>query len=369
MTATIKTTVIKDPSATVNNVTLSGDGSVAIGGTGFIKVPAGTTAQRPASANTGDLRFNTTTGLVECFDGTSWGELRFATNFFSINGEAVEISSTPYIISSYGLYQIETLHQFTRDVRIELWGGGGGGGYNNTPSRGGAGGYARGQFRPNVGDTFSAIVGRGGLIGSAAYPSAYPDGGGGYGAFGGGGGGSSRFGPQVTSGNENVTSNSFYLIAGGGGGGSSWISSGTPGGAGGGTNGMDGLGYYSSDGINCTGKGGTQIAGGAAATGGRITGYSVAGAKYSGGRGYGSGGGGGYYGGSGANGYYAMSGGGSGYLDTSTMSNTAMAQATSGSLTHYISPDPLGTRPGSAGYGGDTGSNVGFDGAIAIYLV
>lgn len=343
--------------------------SVSIGGDGAFKMPSGTTAQRPTSPSVGDLRFNTTLNLVEYYDGTNWLELQFKGNILSIDGTPVEITTTPYIISSYGLYQMEVLKPFTGDVRIELWGGGGGGGAANTPSRGGAGGYARGQFTPSVGDTFSAIVGRGGLIGSASYPSAYPDGGGGYGTFAGGGGGSSRFGTQITSGNENVTSNSFYLIAGGGGGGSNYISSGTPGGAGGGTDGMDGLGYYVSDGVNTQGIGGTQSAGGAAATGGRITGYSVAGAKYSGGNGYGAGGGGGYYGGSGANGYYAMGGGGSGYLDTVTMSSTAMAQATSGSATHYISPDPLGTRPGSAGYGGEATGAVGYDGAIAIYLV
>jgi len=41
--------------------------------TGGLYLPVGTTAQRPASPATGQMRFNTTTGSVETFNGTSWG--------------------------------------------------------------------------------------------------------------------------------------------------------------------------------------------------------------------------------------------------------------------------------------------------------
>ena len=47
---------------------------VDISGTGSLKIPVGTTAQRSASPVAGDLRYNTTTGGFEGYS-TDWGEL------------------------------------------------------------------------------------------------------------------------------------------------------------------------------------------------------------------------------------------------------------------------------------------------------
>jgi hypothetical protein len=43
-----------------------------INDTGFLKLPVGTTAQRPASPLTGYVRYNTTTGQAEIYNGTTW---------------------------------------------------------------------------------------------------------------------------------------------------------------------------------------------------------------------------------------------------------------------------------------------------------
>jgi len=40
--------------------------------TGFIAIPAGTTAQRPDPATIGDFRFNTDSGVYEVYNGTQW---------------------------------------------------------------------------------------------------------------------------------------------------------------------------------------------------------------------------------------------------------------------------------------------------------
>ncbi len=40
--------------------------------TGGFYLPVGTTAQRPAAPATGMVRFNTTTGLVEIYNGSAW---------------------------------------------------------------------------------------------------------------------------------------------------------------------------------------------------------------------------------------------------------------------------------------------------------
>ena len=43
-------------------------------GTGAIKLPVGTTAERPTAA-TGQLRFNTDTSNFEGYNGTEWGAI------------------------------------------------------------------------------------------------------------------------------------------------------------------------------------------------------------------------------------------------------------------------------------------------------
>ena len=60
--------------------TLDGTGYVSVGGKGFdlsaatsgIVLPSGTTAQRPAGAPAGMMRYNTTLDQVEVFDGVDW---------------------------------------------------------------------------------------------------------------------------------------------------------------------------------------------------------------------------------------------------------------------------------------------------------
>ena len=71
-------TVEVNPVDTASNVSVnvqasSGVLSYADSATGGLFLPVGTTAQRPASPATGQMRFNTTTGSVETFNGTSWG--------------------------------------------------------------------------------------------------------------------------------------------------------------------------------------------------------------------------------------------------------------------------------------------------------
>lgn len=52
----------------------SANNNFSVGGTGFVDLPAGTTAQRPASPNSGMVRYNTSLGYFEGY-GTSWGKI------------------------------------------------------------------------------------------------------------------------------------------------------------------------------------------------------------------------------------------------------------------------------------------------------
>lgn len=54
----------------INDVTTYID----LAGTAAVKVPVGTTGERPTGI-TGHLRYNTTTAAFEGYNGTSWGSL------------------------------------------------------------------------------------------------------------------------------------------------------------------------------------------------------------------------------------------------------------------------------------------------------
>jgi hypothetical protein len=81
-------TVIDDvrdmPTGGIINITHTGalttGGNTTINGVNFLKVPVGTTAQRPGQAAqpavaTGQIRFNSSLVSFEGYDGTSWGDL------------------------------------------------------------------------------------------------------------------------------------------------------------------------------------------------------------------------------------------------------------------------------------------------------
>ncbi len=60
----------------VNDIVVTGssttNGKPTFNSTEALKLPAGTTAQRPVTAVLGDLRFNSTTGLQEFYNGSDW---------------------------------------------------------------------------------------------------------------------------------------------------------------------------------------------------------------------------------------------------------------------------------------------------------
>jgi hypothetical protein len=93
--------------------------------TGAAQLPVGTTAQRPASPVTGQMRFNSTTNLTEVYNGTAWVGVQ-----------------TPY------LAQV-----------LIVGGGGGAGGYGGA---GGAGGVIQGSLTLTSGLNYPVTIGAGG---------------------------------------------------------------------------------------------------------------------------------------------------------------------------------------------------------------
>ena len=58
---------------TLTGLTVSGN--ILMSGTGVLDIPAGTTGQRPGSANTGMFRYNTTLNQFEGYSNTGWGAI------------------------------------------------------------------------------------------------------------------------------------------------------------------------------------------------------------------------------------------------------------------------------------------------------
>jgi hypothetical protein len=189
-----------------------------INDTGFLRIASGTTAQRPPTPLVGMVRFNTTLGILEGYDGMGWVVLTeqpvtdlysFTTATFTNGGQTGPFGPTvvqardgltgpevnnwknnaSFFFTSDGI-QIWTVPS-TGNYRIEVWGARGG---DVNGTRQGLGARMRGDFSLTQGQTIRIIVGQAGGDTVAS----------------GGGGGTYVFG--------NVTDTLPLIVAGGGGG-------------------------------------------------------------------------------------------------------------------------------------------------------
>ena len=268
--------------------------------TGYLGLPKGTTAERPASPHAGMSRFNTTTGYPEWYSALLGAWINFADAPYSVE----------YLVVAGG------------GAGGTAGGGGGAGGlltgsvnvfvatsYTVTVGGGGSGGVLTwgASGNPGSNSVFSSITALGG--GSGGH------GGGGNGGSGGGGaqgnGGSGTAGQGNAGGNGNPTNSSY---PGGGGGGASAVganASGRDGGAGGNGSSSSISGssvtYAGGGGGGTRGNnGGSAGAGGSGGGGaGGATGNGTSGTTNTGGGGGGSGG---------ENSGYSVGAGGSGIV-------------------------------------------------------
>lgn len=156
--------------------------------TGFLQLPAGTTAQRPVSAGTGDLRFNTTFNHVEWYDGvySAW----FPTGFLSPVATGGTVTNITQDGKSYRVHTFTSSGTLTvtRSGEIEylIVAGGGGG---SDVGGGGGGGVLQGRL----------------IVSPQAYTITV-------------GAGTGNLGDNSAPGNNGSSSLAFNLIARGGGG-------------------------------------------------------------------------------------------------------------------------------------------------------
>jgi hypothetical protein len=111
--------------AVVTSATPAGVSDQANTSTGYFDLPSGTTAQRPGTANTGMVRYNSTLSIVETYNGTAWTGL----------GGSATVSTTAPQNSTDGAFW---LNSETGDLNVYAGGAwvliGGGGGGASTPA-------------------------------------------------------------------------------------------------------------------------------------------------------------------------------------------------------------------------------------------
>ena len=242
----------------------------------YVRLPVGTTAERPGSAAFGMIRKNSTTSYVEYYDTASTSWLGIGA-FFAQGG--TETTSGSYKIHTFTSAGSFSVFSGTKAIELLIVAGGGGTG-NDVGGGGGAGGLIYNSAYTATPGAYSITIGSGGASGNTSYVTGTPgtnSTGFGYTAIGGGGGGAYPSGAAQSGG------------SGGGGGapGGSAGASGTPGqGYPGGSSAPSSWGSGAGGGAGGTGPNGIQntaVSGGAHAT------YSTSGssANYAGG-GYGN---------------------------------------------------------------------------------
>ena len=277
--------------------------SLDIAGTGSIKIPFGTTGERPSNPANGMLRLNTTTGKLEYYN-SGWNSVGAVV---AAGGNTV-VDSGGYRTHTFTASGTLTVTSGGNVEILVVAGGGGGGGGNNSAGGGGAGGMIYNTSYSITPGAIAVTVGAGGAGGT------------------------------INSSNATDGGNSVFatLTAIGGGEGafaSGANTPGSPGGSGGGG------GSYTAG----------SPAGGAGTSGqGNNGGSGYVGATY-------GGGGGGGAGGAGAN--AAAGGGGAGGVGlANSISGSSVYYAGGGGGGAYVSPAVPGT--GGLGGGGTGGQNV-----------
>jgi len=104
--------------AVVTSATPAGVSDQVNTSTGYFDLPVGTTTQRPASANTGMVRYNSTLSIVETYNGTSWTGL---------GGGAATVSATAPASPTEGAFWLNSetgdLHTYGSGGWIVVGGG------------------------------------------------------------------------------------------------------------------------------------------------------------------------------------------------------------------------------------------------------
>jgi len=187
------------------------------GGTDYLPLATGTTAQRPSSPVVGATRLNTTTGYLEIYNSGNWIQLQYAGAMMTATYSGATVTTD----GNYRVLTFTTSGTFTPSVvpigttmdYLIVAGGGGGATDLDVGGGGGGGGFLTGTITPTA-QTYTITVGAGGAQGTG--PDSTGTGGGSNGAQG---GNSSAFTLTAIGGGYGGTRNNPGGTGGSGGGG------------------------------------------------------------------------------------------------------------------------------------------------------
>jgi len=130
---------------------------------GFITMPSGTTANRPASPTLGMMRFNTTMNLLEWWNGTLWQPVTgFSQGTIGTGGQSITFNNGGIIHQFTTVGNHSFTAAFTGTVQVMVVAGGGGGAHSHGGG-GGAGGVVQNRSFPVIAGTpYPVTVGAGG---------------------------------------------------------------------------------------------------------------------------------------------------------------------------------------------------------------
>jgi len=223
----------------INTASVSTSGDIAQSGTGVFNIAKGTTAQRPSAPVTGAIRYNTTLGYLENYNGTAWIAVGYvtpaavsdkantSTGYFQVpQGSAAQRPVSPvngivrynsdtniyegYISGDWVRFQTYSQGVYTANYLVVA---GGGGGSTTGGGGGGGGGVVASSTTLTPGTAYTFVIGAGGSSsGTAGTNSVFTGvltalGGGAPGSSGGSGGGGSGSGTsgQGFNGGANVS--------------------------------------------------------------------------------------------------------------------------------------------------------------------
>lgn len=194
---------------------------VGVGGTSYLKMPTGTSAQRPVTPANGMVRYNSTLGAIDAYVGGAWRNLHH-------DGAAVPgtlLAVTAYAAGATGNHTWNA--SATEATVIMVGGGGGGGGVAGTTAGQSAcaGGGAAGAFLKHHYTTLPASpaygVGAGGAGGAAGGAAGTAGGNTTFGALTAPGGGGGAFGAEsaatgIVTGGSTTAASGANVVNGGG---------------------------------------------------------------------------------------------------------------------------------------------------------
>lgn len=141
-------------------------GDAVFNSTSSVKLPIGTTAQRPASPTEGMQRYNTDLGIVETYHGSSKGWVALSNIFQATGGTESTIISggVTYKVHTFTSSENFVVQSGTSTVQALLVAGGGGGG-ENMGGGGGAGGFINWTSVTTSVGSYAITIGSGGAGG------------------------------------------------------------------------------------------------------------------------------------------------------------------------------------------------------------